>query len=214
MNMRQELIRLALDSGSGGGSDITVTELKVEENGTYEKEGYAFSPVIVDVPSGGGAIQWTNLSYFYESGVRMDDLPPSKLDTSQVTNMTYMFYSSRNITSIELGDKFDTSNVTTMNSMFSGCRELTSLDLTGWDTNRVASMSSFITNCIALKDVYIRDSELRSDGKLKFKLPVTKVFDQIRTNGGNIHLSATLQSAYSTATNWTAYTDIMLFDLP
>lgn len=185
MNMRQELIRLALDSGSGGGSDITVAELKVEENGTYEKEGYAFSPVIVDVPT--EAPTFTDLSYFYYQGARLNDLPYSQLDTSNVTNMSSMFYF---------------------------CNSLTSLDLTGWDTNKVTAMSNFIYGCRALNDIYIRDSELRFDGKLKFKLPTSSVFNQIRTNNGHIHLSATLQSEYETATNWTAYTDIMLFDLP
>lgn len=38
-------------AGEGGGSDVTIKQLSVTENGTYSEEGTAYSPVIVNVPA-------------------------------------------------------------------------------------------------------------------------------------------------------------------
>ena len=50
-------------SGGGGGSDITVESLSVTENGTYTAPtGKAYSPVTVNVESGGG-VEYTKLEH-------------------------------------------------------------------------------------------------------------------------------------------------------
>lgn len=56
-----------------------------------------------------------NCGFFESSKAKEIDL--QGFDTSNVKDMTYMFYNSSAQT-INLGDKFDTSNVTSMNSMF------------------------------------------------------------------------------------------------
>ena len=72
-------------------------------------------------------------------------------DTSNVTNMSYMFYACSSLTSLDLGDNFDTSNVTTMTGMFSSCSNLTTLDLGDkFDTSNVTNMSSMFYNCRSL----------------------------------------------------------------
>ena len=38
-------------AGEGGGSDVTIKQLSVTENGTYSEEGTAYSPVTVNVPA-------------------------------------------------------------------------------------------------------------------------------------------------------------------
>ena len=58
------------------------------------------------------------------------------VDTSQVTNMSEMFYDCNSLTSLDLSG-FDTSQVTDMRAMFSGCSSLTSLDVSGLDTSQV-----------------------------------------------------------------------------
>ena len=52
------------------------------------------------------------------------------LDTSKVTDMSYMFMgcSNSNLTRLDLST-FDTSNVTNMTSMFTDCSRMTSLNL-------------------------------------------------------------------------------------
>lgn len=59
------------------------------------------------------------------------------VDISDVTNMSYMFYSSQYLTDIYFGDNFDTSNVTDMMGMFYNCEKLESLDLSKFNTSNV-----------------------------------------------------------------------------
>ncbi|GAB5145489.1 hypothetical protein RMBD9P1_01550 [Enterococcus faecalis] len=71
-------------------------------------------------------------NYFYS----LDELV-GDLDTSNVTNMEYMFAFSQ-VTSLDISN-WDTSNVTNMNSMFWES-QATSLDLSNWDTSNVTNM--------------------------------------------------------------------------
>ena len=71
------------------------------------------------------------------------------LNTSNVTDLGYMFYYCSGLTSLDLSH-FDTSNVTSMLVMFGGCSALTSLDVSGWDTSNVTNMKSMFVNCSRL----------------------------------------------------------------
>ena len=68
------------------------------------------------------------------------------LDTSQATDMSYMFQNCRSLTNIDLSS-FDTSNVTDMVSMFAGCDNLLALDLSSFDTSNVTDMSFMFNFC-------------------------------------------------------------------
>ena len=73
-------------------------------------------------------------------------------DTSNVTNMSSMFYSCYSLTSLDLSD-WNTSNVSDMYGMFSACYSLTSLDLSGWDTSNVTDMQEMFSNCYNLTEI-------------------------------------------------------------
>ena len=62
----------------------------------------------------------------------------SNFNTSKVTNMDSMFFTS-GLTSLNLSS-FNTSKVTDMSYMFYDMRNLTSLDLSNFDTSKVTSM--------------------------------------------------------------------------
>jgi len=63
------------------------------------------------------------------------------LDTTNVTDMSSMFYGMQSLTSLDLSN-FNTSKVTNMSSMFYGMQSLTSLDLSNFNTSKVTNMSS------------------------------------------------------------------------
>lgn len=73
------------------------------------------------------------------------------LNTSEVTDMSYMFYRCVSLTELDLSH-FDTSNVTTMESMFSNM-ELTELDLSSFNTSKVTSMKNMFYYCKELASV-------------------------------------------------------------
>ena len=82
------------------------------------------------------------LSKYYEQKIRnILELDLSNFDTSQVTNMSSMFYGMSNLTTLNLS-YFDTSQVTNMEAMFRGMSNLTTLNLSSFDTSQVTNMSS------------------------------------------------------------------------
>ena len=93
--------------------------------------------------------QVTDMSYMFSECNGLTSLDVSKFDTSQVTNMDYMFKSCNGLTSLDVS-KFDTSQVTTMTWMFAECRSLTSLDVSKFDTSKVTNMSYMFYNCSSL----------------------------------------------------------------
>ena len=71
------------------------------------------------------------------------------LDTSNVTDMSYMFYACPSLTALDVS-KFNTSNVTDMSHMFNGCPSLTALDVSKFNTSNVTTMSYMFYNCSSL----------------------------------------------------------------
>ena len=73
----------------------------------------------------------------------------SKLDTSKVTDMSYMFYRCRGLASLDVS-KFKTGNVAAMEYMFYDCSGLVSLDVSGFDTANVTDMGGMFQGCSGL----------------------------------------------------------------
>jgi surface protein len=88
----------------------------------------------------------------------------TNLNTSNVTNMSFMFMGCSTLTSLNLSN-FDTSKVTTMTFMFSRCTSLKSVDLSSFDTSQTLNMSYMFYKCSSLKTIYV--SELWSTSIIK-----------------------------------------------
>ena len=67
-------------------------------------------------------------------------LDVSHFDTSQVTDMSLMFYDCKSLASLDVSH-FDTSQVTDMSDMFKRCNSLEILDITNFDTSHVKGLS-------------------------------------------------------------------------
>lgn len=65
-------------------------------------------------------------------------IPP--LDTSNVTDMSYMFRYCTGLTLVDLSN-FDTSNVTNMSNMFERCTNISIVDMSKCDTSNVTNMN-------------------------------------------------------------------------
>ncbi|EGJ6232941.1 BspA family leucine-rich repeat surface protein [Listeria monocytogenes] len=93
--------------------------------------------------------QATNMRYmFFESNMTSLDL--SNFDTSKVTDMSWMF-SESNMTSLDLSS-FDTSSTTSMRGMFSESA-VTSLDLSSFDTSKVTDMHYMLASAPQLQNI-------------------------------------------------------------
>ena len=110
-----------------------------------ENDGDKYSHKITIGGKGGIIANESMISYFRDFG-KMTSIDLSALDTSEVTNMSHMFYECRGLTSIDVSI-FDTSKVTDMSGMFETCNYLTSLDLSNFDTSKVTNMSYMFGVC-------------------------------------------------------------------
>lgn len=77
-----------------------------------------------------------------------------KFDTSNVTNMSWMFYRCGSLRELDVSC-FNTANVTDLYGMFSECGSLTALDLSRFDTDHVVSMSCMFDKCSSLTQLDI-----------------------------------------------------------
>ena len=71
------------------------------------------------------------------------------LNTSQVTNMQYMFSNCESLEALDLST-FNTENVTSMSNMFYYCKSLKSLNLSSFNTSKVKQMGYMFKNCESL----------------------------------------------------------------
>ena len=95
--------------------------------------------------------QVTNMQYMFNGCSSLTSIPA--LDTSQVTNMDSMLRDCYNLTSIPT---LDTSQVTSMDSMFRDCSSLTPIP--ALNTSQVTNMDSMFWGCSSLTSIPVLDT--------------------------------------------------------
>ena len=88
----------------------------------------------------------TNMSYMFYYCYSLRSLDVSNFSTSNVTDMSYMFYHCWHVENLDVSG-FDTKNVTNMRYMFAEMRYLESLDVSGFDTRNVTNMAGMFVWC-------------------------------------------------------------------
>ena len=94
----------------------------------------------------------TILSYFFYYMRRIKSIDFSHFNSTELTDMGYLFYFCIALEAITFGDAFDTKKVTKMNDLFSGCI-FTSIDLSTFNTESVTNMNSMFVRCNRLNTV-------------------------------------------------------------
>ena len=95
------------------------------------------------------------------------------LDTSEVRDMTQMFWYCSSLTELDVSG-FKTDNVTTMSAMFYNCSGLTSLDVSGFNTANVTKMNHMYAFCSELTTIYASErwstSNLDRSNEVNYKM--------------------------------------------
>ena len=91
----------------------------------------------------------TNMGYMFSKCSLLSSLNLSNFNTSKVTNMRDMFSGCSLLSSLNLSN-FNTSNVTNMQCMFKSCSALTLLDISNFDTSKVTNMDTMFRGCSQL----------------------------------------------------------------
>ena len=93
-----------------------------------------------------------NMSHIFYNCINLESLDLSGWDTSNVTDMSDMFYWCDSIKSLDVSG-WDTSKVWNMKAMFRQCESLESLDLSGWNTSNVKDMNGMFGFCKSLESL-------------------------------------------------------------
>ncbi len=130
---------------SGDGELVISGMYNDSEEGT---SWYDYRQFVKSVKITATGVKSTKSWFGYMSNLVSCDL--SAFDTSQVTDMSQMFFGCSSLTKLDVTG-FNTSNVTDMSNLFAYCDELESLDVSGFDTSKVTKMRSLFSNCEKLE---------------------------------------------------------------
>ena len=165
----------ALDiSGTGDGSVVAYRTTEGTEKVLYiaGKDGvvmanenssavFAFLPYLktINFNNSYNTSNATTMAYMFANDVDDGDgfcsltsLDLSSFDTSNVTDMTAMFYFCGELTYLDLSS-FDTSKVKSMDNMFNCCYKVESINLSSFNTTNVEIMNRMFHECYSLKSV-------------------------------------------------------------
>ena len=83
----------------------------------------------------------------------LESIDLSNLNTSNVTNMAFLFNNCNNLKEIKGLNNFITNKVTDMRSMFQSCFKIEYIDLSNFDTSNVSNMEYMFDECYKLKGI-------------------------------------------------------------
>ena len=118
----------------------------------------------------------------------------SNADTSNVTNMSDMFYHSEWLTELDLSF-FDTSNVTDMRNMFTGCYKLTELDLSSFDTAKVTDIWGMFGGNGQLTTIYV--SDLWNTDNVRYSGYMFENCSKLVGGNGTVYNSSKIDKTYA-----------------
>ena len=96
-----------------------------------------------------------DMGSFFEKCSNLIYLDLSNFDSSEVTNMKWMFLQCSSLKEIKGINKLITNKVIDMNGMFQSCNELEYLDLSNFNTSNVNDMSGMFHECYKLKEIKV-----------------------------------------------------------
>ncbi|HGF7300962.1 TPA: immunoglobulin-like domain-containing protein [Enterococcus hirae] len=140
---------------------IGAGELSGYENSPWYKNKKVDAKAIKKIVLSGKVVAPENsTNLFAGGGTTLQSLTEieglSQLDTSNVTDMSYMFAYQTLLKNLDLSS-FDTSKVTDMSQMFTAMWKLENLDISGFDTSNVTVMHSMFANA-PLKKLTLGDT--------------------------------------------------------
>ena len=94
----------------------------------------------------------TDMSYMFWNCKNLSSLDLSNFNTTKVENMFGMFFYCENLSSLVISN-FNTANVTDMSNMFYLCKNLSSLDIPNFNTAKVTDMSYMFHMCQKLTEL-------------------------------------------------------------
>ena len=96
----------------------------------------------------------TNMGWMFAYCINLKELDVSHFNTSKATDMGGMFCDCSSLTTLDVSN-FNTSKVTDMAAMFSGCTSLVSLNVSNFNTSNVTNFWYMFKDCSSLNSINV-----------------------------------------------------------
>ncbi len=190
----------------GEGDIVTVDNVRGWFGGMEEREItiYPFYPNLKSVDlTYLDTSNLTDMSYMFSYSRKLTDVTFGDLDTSNVTNMFEMFSYCTGLNNISFGN-MNTSNVEDMGSMFLNCSSLTSLDLSSFDTSNVQVISSMFYGCSKLEFLDLSTFDVSNVRNMRGMFSRCSALSSLDLSGWNADKVQTTDYLFEGCSNLTA----------
>ena len=151
----------------------------------------------------------TDMSYMFGSN-DLVNLDLSTFDTQKVTDMSYMFGDINVMESVNVSS-FDTRNVMYMEGMFYECSALTALDLSNFNTQNVKSFKDMFFDCASLTSLDLSNFDTQNAETMNAMFIDCSNLANLNVSGFNTGHVGDMSSMFSGCSSLTAL-DLSSFD--
>ena len=126
----------------------------------------------------------TDMSYMFWNCKNLSSLDLTNFNTTKVENMFGMFFFCEKLSSLVLSN-FNTANVTDMSNMFSYCINLSSLDIPNFNTAKVTDMSYMFNMCQILTELNLSNFKTEKVKNMKYMFSYCNMLEKLNLSNFN-----------------------------
>ena len=102
----------------------------------------------------------TDMSFMFDACTNLEHLNLSRLNTDKITDMSYMFCNCIKLKTLNISN-FDTENVIDMSYMFCNCNNLKELDISSFYIDNTKMLDNMFWDCRSLKTLKVSSDYLQ-----------------------------------------------------
>ena len=127
----------------------------------------------------------TDMSFMFWNCKNLSSLDLTNFNTTKVENMSGMFHSCQKLSSLTLSESFNTANVTDMSNMFSYCNMLEKLNLSNFNTTKVEDMSYMFYMCQKLTELNLSNFKTEKVKNMKYMFSYCNMLEKLDLSNFN-----------------------------
>lgn len=127
----------------------------------------------------------TDMSFMFWNCKNLSSLDLTNFNTTKVENMSGMFSMCQKLSSLTLSESFNTANVTDMSNMFSYCNMLEKLNLSNFNTTKVEDMSYMFYMCQKLTELNLSNFKTEKVKKMSCMFSYCSMLEKLNLSNFN-----------------------------
>ena len=127
----------------------------------------------------------TDMSFMFWNCKNLSSFDLTNFNTTKVENMSGMFSSCQKLSSLTLSESFNTANVTDMSNMFSYCNMLEKLNLSNFNTTKVEDMSYMFYMCQKLTELNLSNFKTEKVKKMPYMFSYCNMLEKLDLSNFN-----------------------------